>query len=179
MGRHYRNRIAAPEPDQHRINHHIRISHIRLIGPDGEQLGIVSSDEGRAVARQHGQDLVEVAPDVRPPVCRIMDYGKYKYDQAKRATKSATTDVKTVQLRPKTDDHDLDTKLRRALKFLGRGDKVRLVMRMRGREQAYPQRWIGLLREHFKRHLASSAKIASPPSCQGRTITMLIEPDPA
>lgn len=178
MGRRFRHRFAEPEPEEHRINHRIRISQIRVIDAGGEQLGIMTPDEGRAIAREQGLDLVEVAPDVRPPVCRIMDYGKFKYQRAKKTTKRSVSEIKTVQLRPKTGEHDLNTKLGRALEFLERGDKVRLVMRLRGREQAYPQRWIALLHGHYEQRFAEVSQIASAPSRQGRAITMLLEPNP-
>ena len=107
-----------------------------------------------------------------------MDYGKFKYDRKKQksAAKSSQPSMKTVQMRPKTDDHDLDTKLTRARKFLERGDKVKLVMRMRGRERAYPDRWVQMMREHFHDALANFGRIASSPSQQGRVISMVVEP---
>ncbi len=176
MGRRFRHRFAEPTEDEYRVNHRIRFPEIRVIGPNGDQLGVMSPDEGRDIAREAGLDLVEVAPNARPPVCRVMDYGKFKYDRAKRATAASGPEVKTVQIRPKTDDHDLGTKLKRAVKFLERGDKVRLVMRMRGREQAYPERWTALMHEHFEEWLQHIGQIATPPSRQGRMISMLVEP---
>lgn len=180
MGRRFRGRVR-PEQPEHRINHRIRFHTIRVIDPEGEMVGVMSPDEGRALAREHGLDLVEVSPNARPPVCRIMDYGKFKYERskAKSAAKTNTPGVKTIQMRPKTDDHDLDTKLKRARRFLERGDKVRLVMRMRGRERAYPQRWVQMLRETYRESLANFGRVADAPSQQGRVITMLVEPSTA
>lgn len=177
MGRRFRGKVR-PERPEHRVNRHIRFPQIRVISPEGEALGVMSPDEGRAEAKKHGMDLVEVSPHARPPVCRIMDYGKFKYEKKKQrsASKSSQPTVKTVQMRPKTDDHDLETKLSRARRFLERGDKVKLVMRMRGRERAYPERWIEMMREHFHGALANFGRIASKPAQQGRVISMVVEP---
>ena len=122
-------------------------------------------------------DLVEVSPNARPPVCRIMDYGKFKYERSKARSNASGPNLKTVQVRPKTDTHDLETKLGRARSFLERGDKVRLVMRLRGRERAYPERWVTLMRDHFEEQLAEVGKITSRPMQQGRVISMTIDPD--
>ena len=107
-----------------------------------------------------------------------MDYGRFKYEQskAKSAKKNDGPQLKTVQMRPKTDTHDLETKLNRARKFLERGDKVKLVMRLRGRERGYPQRWVQMMHEHVQEHLADVADVASRPAQQGRMISMLLEP---
>ncbi|MGM0575052.1 MAG: translation initiation factor IF-3 [Myxococcota bacterium] len=164
--------------NKHRVNKDIKYHELRVIDPEGNQLGLMTPDEGRDKARDFGMDLVEVAPKARPPVCRIMDYGKFKYEQSKKESNNQqdTPEIKTVQMRPKTDDHDLNTKLKRAQRFLKRGDKVKLVMRMRGRERAYANRWIDLLNEHFDEMLAEHGEIASKPDRQGRVITMLVEP---
>ena len=110
----------------------------------------MSPDEARDIADEHGLDLVEVAPEARPPVCRVMDYGKYKYELSKKAKPQRTAKLKTIKLRPKTDDHDLKTKLNQARKFLAEGDRVRFVMRLRGREAAYKDRWCQLLTKELK-----------------------------
>ena len=175
MGRRFRGRVERERP-KHRINHHIRISPIRVIDADGELIGVMSNDEGRALAKERGLDLVEVNPKVRPPICKIIDYGKYKYEQKKATKKSSSPQVKTVQLRPKTDDHDLVTKLKRARKFLDQGHRVKLVMRMRGRERSYPGRWIEMMRAYVDDYLADIAAIAQRPQEQGRAIAMLLEP---
>ena len=166
-----------PGQKRHRVNRDIRFPQIRVIAPDGEQLGVMDPDEARSRAEELGLDLVEVAPNARPPVCRIMDYGKFLYNESKKAsqTTSSHQDIKTIQVRPKTDDHDLETKLRRAEKFLERGDKVKLVMRMRGRERAYPARWIEKLQEHVS-ELGAAGHVAKGPVAEGRVITLMLEP---
>ncbi len=167
----------APEAPSHRINHRIRISPIRVIDEDGTALGIMSADEGRTAASERNLDLVEVSPNVRPPVCRIMDYGKYRYEQSKKkaANRSARVSIKTVQLRPKTDDHDLQTKLRKAEEFLADGNPVRLVMRMRGRERAYTERWVSALNEVIE-GIDHEIVVKAPSRPEGRSITALVEP---
>ncbi len=124
-----------------RVNQMIREREVRLIGEDGSQLGVRSAQEALKLAEEAGLDLVEVAPQVKPPVCRIMDYGKYKYTQSKRQQEAKKRQkmihVKEVKLRPKTDEHDFQVKARRAREFLARGDKVKVTMRFRGREMAH------------------------------------------
>jgi translation initiation factor IF-3 len=178
LGRFHRGN-AYPTAPEHRINGRIRIPEIRVIAADGEPLGIMHPDEARKLAREQELDLVEVSPNVRPPVCRLMDYGKFKYEKKKQraATKSASSCMKIVQMRPKTDDHDLNTKLERARGFLKRGDKVKIVMRLRGRENAYPERWTTMMREYYEESLAGVARMASRPSMQGRAISMVVEPN--
>jgi len=126
-----------------RVNERIRISPVRLIDETGEQVGIVPTDEARAMAVEQGLDLVEVAPNSRPPVCRIMDYGKYKYEQARKAReakkKQHTVTVKEIKMRPKIEDHDFGFKLRHARRFLDEGDKVKFTLRFRGREMTHPE----------------------------------------
>ena len=177
MGRRFRGAVRPNKPE-HRVNHRIRFPQIRVVDPDGSVLGVMSPEEGRAKALDYGLDLVEMAPNARPPVCRIMDYGKFKYEQskAKSAKKNDGPQLKTVQMRPKTDTHDLETKLNRARRFLERGDKVKLVMRLRGRERGYPQRWVQMMHEHVQEHLSDVADVASRPAQQGRMISMLLEP---
>ena len=177
MGKRFRRGPVRPDRPEHRVNRRIRFPQIRVVDPEGVVLGVMSPDEGRAAARKFGMDLVEVSPNARPPVCRIMDYGKFKYERNKRTSgASSGPSLKTVQVRPKTDTHDLETKLGRARKFLKRGDKVRLIMRLRGRERAYPERWIAMLREHFAEALAEVGRVTSRPSQQGRVISMTVEP---
>ena len=177
LGRFHRGNTfpAAPE---HRVNGRIRIPEVRVIDANGEALGVMPTDDARRLAREQELDLVEVSPNVRPPVCRLMDYGKFKYEKKKQrsATKSASSSMKIVQMRPKTDDHDLNTKLNRARGFLQRGDKVKIVMRLRGRENAYPERWTAMMREYYESSLAEVARVASRPSYQGRAISMVVEP---
>ncbi len=172
-------RPPTPQYD-HRINEHIRIPKIRVVDDEGDQLGIMTPDRARLIARDRGLDLVEVAPNARPPVCRIMDYGKFRYEQSKRksAAKSHTQQLKIVQLRPKTDTHDLETKLRRAKSFLRKGDKVRLVMRLRGRERGLVHRWKAQMRELVE-SLGDLARTSGPPRAEGRAVSILLEPGEA
>lgn len=130
------------------------------------------------VARDKGLDLVEVAPDARPPVCKIMDYGKLRYDQTKKKSKpKRQMELKTITLRPKTGEHDLQTKLKHARKFLHRGDKVRFQVRMRGRERAKPQMWSAQLMNILE-GLKDIATITQRPAQDGRGISAMIEPLP-
>ena len=133
--------------ERRRINEQIRISQIMVIDDDGEQLGVMHPDDARRIAREKGMDLVEVAPNARPPVCRIMDYGRFKYEQRKRSKKQHQIQTKMIKMRPKTDPHDLETKLRHARRFLEGGDRVRFVVRMRGRERSVTDRWQKQLNE--------------------------------
>lgn len=127
--------------DKHRINDDITVPEVRVIGPDGDQLGVLTTAAAIAAAEEAGMDLVEVAPNSEPPVCRILDYGKLKYKEQKKAAearkKSSTAQVKELRIRYRTDKHDLETKVRKARKFLVDGDRVRFQMRFRGREVVY------------------------------------------
>lgn len=141
----------------------------------------MSPDEGREKAEEYDLDLVEVAPKAKPPVCKIMDYGKYKYEQSKKeqANKSDNVSLKTVRMRPKTGDHDLKTKMGRAERFLDSGNQVRLVMQMRGRERKYTQRWtelLGEIIEDLDESIERDIKIVSQPASQGWQITATLEP---
>ena len=162
---------------QYRINHQIRIAQILVIGPDGNKLGIMTPDEARNIAAEHDLDLVEVAPNAKPPVCRIMDFGKFRYEQAKKAasSKAAKVDLKELRLRPKTDDHDMETMVRKAKGFIAHGDRVRLVMRLRGREQSHAELWQSKL-EEIVTMFSDCAQIAQPAKIEGKMITATIEP---
>ena len=130
------------------MNDRIRVREVRLIDAEGKQVGIVPTEEARRMATEVGMDLVEVAAEARPPVCKIMDFGKYKYEQKKKThagKKVHHARLKEVRLRPKTEDHDYDVKLRRAKEFLSKGDKVQLVLMFRGREMAHQDRGRRLL----------------------------------
>jgi translation initiation factor IF-3 len=174
--------IATYAKEQTRVNHRIRVPQVRVIGDDGEQIGIIPTSEALAMAQERGLDLVEVAANSRPPVCRIMDYGKYKYEQSKRdrnaRKKQHVMHLKEVKLRPKIEDHDYVTKLERARKFLNERDKVKFTVLFRGREIAYPDRGRKLL----QRVIEELAEIASPESNmrhEGRTVTVTLLPKPA
>ena len=145
-----RRRHSGPEYE-HRVNQQIRVLQVRVIDADGEQLGIMHPRDGYDRAQEQDMDLVEVAPNADPPVCRIMDYGKYRYKQSKRENKSKSDrpSLKTIRLRPKTDDHDLQVKMRKAKDFLDNGDKVKFVVQMRGRERYLTERWIEQLTDNL------------------------------
>lgn len=158
-----------------RCNDQIRISPVRLIGENNEQIGVVSSAEAMRMAREAGVDLVEVAPNVRPPVCRLMNYGRWKYNQKKNQKKHQELQLKEVRLRPKTDTNDRNIKLRRARNFLAQGHKVQFTMVFRGREQSH--REIGY--EIFKsivRDFGEQVKVDRPPSMEGRRMVMVLSP---
>ena len=137
----------------------------------------MSPREAMAIAEERGFDLVEVAPQAKPPVCRIMDYGKYRYQQSKRKTtsKASQIELKTIRLGAKTDTHDLETKLRKAEKFLIKGNKVKFVLRMRGREQAHAHRWVEKLQGIIV-DLKDVGTAIQRPNREGRMITAIIEP---
>lgn len=158
-----------------RINSQIRISQIMVIDEAGESLGVMTPEDGRKVAFEKGLDLVEVAPNARPPVCRIMDYGRFRYEQRKRQKKPHQVQTKIIKLRPKTDPHDLETKLRHATRFLQGGHRVRFVVRMRGRERAVTDRWIKLLVE-LTNKLSEFGIVAGRPMLEGGGVTTTIEP---
>lgn len=150
---------------------------MRVIGADGSQLGIIPTDEALAAAREVGLDLVEVAPNERPPVCRIMDFGKFKYQQKKRQHKGHVhhTRIKEIRLRPKTDDHDIEVKVNRARLFLEHKDKVIVTVVFRGREAAHMDEGRKVLNEVIER-LDDICKIEAAPNTQGRRITCTLAP---
>jgi len=165
--------------DELRVNERIRISPIRLIDDNGDQLGIVATDEARKLAAERGLDVVEVAPNARPPVCRLMDYGKYKYEQARKQReakkKQHVINVKEVKLRPKIETHDLEFKLRHARRFLEDGDKVKFTLMFRGREVTHPELGVRLLQE-VKEELEDIAIIEADIRHEGRTMTLFLAP---
>ncbi len=157
----------------------IRFSPLRVIAPDGEQLGIMTVDEALAAAEQRGLDLVEVAPLARPPVCRIMDFGKFKFEQAKaeRAAKKKqrSIDLKEIKFRPGIDDHDFDFKCRHAKEFLAEGNKVKVTMMFRGRQMAHPE--LGkLVLDRVAEALAEVGKVEQDAKLEGKNMTMLMTP---
>ena len=164
--------------ERKRINHQIRIAQVMVIDDDGNQLGVMSPDEGCRIASEKGLDLVEVAPSARPPVCRIMDYGRFRYEQRKRTKKQQHILTKIIKLRPKTDTHDLETKLRHARRFLEGGDRVRFVVRMRGRERAVTDRWVKQLVE-LTAQLEEYGTPHGRPQLEGGGVTCTLEPKKA
>jgi translation initiation factor IF-3 len=169
---------VTPERDATRVNERIRVREVRVIGADGEQLGVMTPEEAIVIAREGGLDLVEVAANSRPPVCRIMDYGKYKYEQKKKASskKSHSASLKEVKLRPGTDQHDLNFKLNNARKFLMEGDKVKVTVMFRGREMVHTYRGREQLDEVL-RQLGPLAKLESSPRMEGRFMSMILVAD--
>jgi translation initiation factor IF-3 len=164
------------------VNERIRAREIRLIGADGEQLGVVTPEEGRARASEEGYDLVEVAPNANPPVCRIMDYGKYKYEQKKKAAagkakgRGRAASLKEVKMRPSTDDHDLAFKLKNARRFLLDGDKVKVTVMFRGREMAHRRNGFAKL-EQVQQLLGDLVTVENPPQMTGRFLSMILVPN--
>jgi len=169
--------MAAIEAKQQRINEQIRTSPVRVIGADGSQLGILSVEEALAAARQSELDLVEVAPNESPPVCRVMDYGKYKYQQKKRQhrTHSHQVKIKEIRVRPKTGEHDIQVKVNRTREFLEHKDKVLLSVMFRGRELAHVEEGRRVL-DAILQQVEDLARIESPPSQQGRRIVCTLAP---
>lgn len=158
------------------MNRDIRFPEVLVILPDGQQAGIMTPQRGREIAEEHGLDLVEVAPNARPPVCKVMDYGKFLYDESKKkAGQTSRPAPKTVRLRPKTDDHDLETKRKRLEKFLKQGNPVRIEMRMRGRERAYPARWIEVMKA-FLDAVEQPCEVTNRPALEGRNISAMVQP---
>jgi translation initiation factor IF-3 len=162
-----------------RVNRQIRISPVRVIGPDGAQLGIMDLEAAFTQADSHGLDLVEVAATARPPVVRIMDYGKFKFEQAKQARlakkKQHVIELKEVKYRPGIDDHDFDTKTRHARRFLEEKNKVKVTMMFRCRQIAHPELGQAVL-ERVAQQLADVSKIESAGRLEGKSMTMILAP---
>ncbi len=162
-----------------RINEEIRCKEVRLIDDAGEQLGVMAPREAAKIAAEKNLDLVEIAPNANPPVCRIMDYGKYKYEQSKREKEAKKNQkvisVKEVKLRPNIEDHDFLTKAKNASKFLAAGDKVKVTIMFRGREITHPELGKELC-ERFAEELASVSKVEKPAKVEGRNMIMILAP---
>ena len=159
------------------INEQIRDREVRVIGPNGEQLGIMSAKEAYFKAKDAGLDLVKIAPTAKPPVCKIIDYGKYRYEQARKAKeakkKQKTIEVKEVRLSPNIEENDLNTKVNNARKFLTKGNKVKVTLRFRGREMAHMQSSKHILDE-FAQSLSDIAVVEKAPKVEGRSMTMFL-----
>lgn len=164
---------------QTRVNERIRIREVRLIDEEGTQVGIIPTFQALQMARERGLDLVEVAPNAIPPVCRLMDYGKFRYEQSRKERESRknqhVVELKEVRIRPKIDDHDLETKGRQAAKFLDAGDKVKLTVLFRGREMAHPDIGRGLL-DQLAEQLRPHGSTEGPPRMEGRTMILFMNP---
>lgn len=163
-----------------RINDQIRIPECRLIGDDGTTYGVVKLDEAKRIAADQGMDLVEVSPTAKPPVVKVIDYGKFKYDQQKKANeakkKTAQVSLKEIQFRPNIEAHDLETKLKRAEKFIDQGDKIKMVMQFRGREMAYRDSGMAKFKEILKTVEELGSLIESTPKMMGNRIITIVSP---
>jgi translation initiation factor IF-3 len=168
-----------PERDPTRINERIRIKEVRLIDEKGEQVGVIATDEALEMARDRDLDLVEVAPDARPPVARLLDYSKYKYEQEQKAKAARKhqqqVNVREIKLRPKIADHDYETKKGHVERFLRNKDKVKVTIMFRGREQAHPERGRALLQRLYD-DIAEIATIEAEPQQEGRNMHMMLVP---
>ena len=162
-----------------RVNDRIRIKEVRVISPDGTQLGIMPIEQALQTAYSQNLDLVEVAPEARPPVCRIMDYGKYRYEQSKKARearkKQTIIELKEIKLRPKTEEHDFQFKARHAERFLKEGNKAKVTMMFRGREMIRMDRGKALL-NRFVEALKDVAVVEQAPKIEGRNMTLILPP---
>jgi len=152
---------------------------VRCVGPDGEMIGVLSLHEALAQAEQFGLDLVEVSPNADPPVCKILDFGKFKYEAQKKKNeakkKQKVIEVKEIKMRPNIDDHDYQTKMRAVNRFLEEGDKVKLTMRFRGREMAHQEIGLNVLKR-VQDELAEVAKVEAHPKLEGRQMIMVVAP---
>jgi translation initiation factor IF-3 len=175
----YRKSLEEPRISDPRTNDRIRVPEVRLIGPNGEQVGVVSIDAALRMAVENDLDLVEVAPQSKPPVAKIMDFGKYKYEAAQKAKEArrnqANTVLKEVRFRLKIDDHDYETKKKMAVSFLGGGDKVKAMILFRGREQSRPEQGVRLLQK-FAEDIAEFGTVEHTPTIDGRNMVMVIGP---
>ena len=157
----------------------ITVPKVLVIGADGEKLGVVDTDSALAMAEEEGLDLVEVSPHVSPPVCKILDYGKLKYQEQKKASEASkrqkTVDVKEIKMRPNIDKHDYDVKMRSVTKFIGEGDKVKVTMRFRGREMAHQELGMQVL-TRVRDEVDEIAKVEASPKLEGRQMMMVLAP---
>lgn len=171
--------MARPKKDEVRINRRIRIREVRVIGPEGDQLGIMLTENALSRAMDLGLDLVEVSPTARPPVCKIMDYGKFKYTTKKKAVEQRRNqhniEVKEVKFRPKTDTHDVGIKLERAKRFIAEGNKVKATIMFRGREMTHPEIGRDIL-QNVAEQMHELASVELMPRMEGRTMFMILAP---
>ena len=168
-----------PVQDGPRVNGAIRVPKVRCIDPDGNQLGIIDTRDAIEKAGDFGLDLVEVQPNAEPPVCKILDYGKFKYEAQKRANearkKQKTIEVKEIKFRPNIDEHDYQVKMRNVSKFLAAGDKVKVTLRFRGREMAHQELGAKVL-ARVREETEEVAKVEAMPKLEGRQMVMVIAP---
>ena len=170
---------VTPSRDGPRINEEIGVIRVRLVDQDGEMVGVVGRNEAIQMAMEAGLDLVEIAPNADPPVCKILDFGKFKYEAQKKKNearkKQKVIEVKEIKLRPSIDDHDYDVKMRSMAKFIDEGDKVKVTMRFRGRELAHQELGMNVL-IRVRDDLEEVAKVEQMPRMEGRQMTMVMSP---
>ena len=170
---------AQPKGDEHRINDRIEAREVRLVAQDGEMMGVVALADALDRADEVGLDLVEISPNATPPVCKILDYGKFKYEAQKKANaarkKQKVIEVKEIKMRPSIDQHDYGIKMRKVRGFLDEGDKVKVTMRFRGREMAHQHLAINIL-EKVREEMADVAKVEQFPKLEGRQMIMVMAP---
>lgn len=169
--------MNKPKSDEPRVGRQIIADKIRLIGADGEMIGVVTVREGLRAAEEAGLDLVEISPGAEPPVCKVLDYGKFKYQVQKKQQeakkKQKIIQIKEIKLRPAIDPHDLEIKLRAVQKFLDEGDKVKFTLRFRGREMAHQQLGLRVL-THIREQLGDKIRVEHEPSFEGRQVVMVV-----
>ena len=169
----------APAREGPRINDEIRVPQVRLIDDRGEMLGVMSAREALIRAYDVGLDLVEISPNAVPPVCKILDYGKYKYEQQKKANearkKQKVVEIKEIKVRPNIDDHDYEVKMKQMKNFIGEGDKVKVTLRFRGREMAHQELGVKVL-ERIRNDLTELVKVEQMPKLENRQMVMVIAP---
>ena len=171
--------MNKPRGNEPRMNGEITATQIRLIAPDGEMIGVVSVKEGMELAEKHGLDLVEISPTAEPPVCKVLDYGKFKYEAQKKASearkKQKVVALKEIKMRPNIDPHDYGIKMKRVEKFIADGDKVKFSLRFRGREMSHQEQGMKLMQQ-VKADLGDTIKVESEPRLEGRQMVMVIAP---
>lgn len=169
----------APAREGPRINDEIRVPQVRLIDDAGEMIGVMSAREALIRAYDVGLDLVEISPNAVPPVCKILDYGKYKYEQQKKANearkKQKVVEIKEIKVRPNIDDHDYDVKMKQMKNFIGEGDKVKVTLRFRGREMAHQELGVKVL-ERIRNDLIDLIKVEQMPRLENRQMIMVVSP---
>ena len=169
----------APAREGPRINDEIRVPQVRLIDDAGEMIGVMSAREALIRAYDLGLDLVEISPNAVPPVCKILDYGKYKYEQQKKANearkKQKVVEIKEIKVRPNIDDHDYDVKMKQMRNFIGEGDKVKVTLRFRGREMAHQELGVKVL-ERIRNDLIELVKVEQMPKLENRQMVMVVAP---
>ncbi|MEE4012745.1 translation initiation factor IF-3 [Roseibium sp. FZY0029] len=176
-----RRPFRAPPPTKEgpRTNHEIRVREVQLIDHEGANRGVVPTEEAMGIAMDAGLDLVEIQPNANPPVCKILDYGRYKYQAQKKAAearkKQKTVEIKEIKMRPNIDTHDYEVKMKSMLRFFGEGDKVKVTLRFRGREMAHQDLGMNLLNK-VREETNEIAKVESAPKLEGRQMVMVLAP---